>query len=832
MSVKAGSIVNRVLVAIAAMAIFISTFGKGALAETAVDTTPVDFVLILDCSESMYDNDKEGWTAQATEDFVKLIGTENVRLAVIALGHDYGSDAYPVGQSDPKSRNRVKIAFPLSDATDDAREKAAAVIEEVTSQKRQPNELETMTPIGYALQAAIEILEEGDSADEKAAIILLSDGQVDGQTDYVQKGNKKDFKSIDEACDNAADHKWPIYCMELNYNNSNREGDGKPGIGYHQMRENIPSRTGTEPFEVESADKAKDKLRQIYNSFFEIPEDDQEEDSGIVKIPAKVPFTVGEMTAEKTVFLYGDVKQLESIGLISPDGTKTETYKSAQGNVKEKLRKIIFDDKSVVVKMVMPQEGEWILDLKGSGNVTLEYETVSLKQMHLVLESDRDGNDNHVSGEAVQFNAYFEYADVRYESADFFNKYPAVLHAGEQMVKMNSTENGYECSYQFPKMGTYPTYVQVDAPLFKNGYIRSGELTFNVENTQTRTNGEIPEQTCGVNESTAPLDLSKYFDAGDGDDLTYTIIKGPRDDFEYELSDDILILKAHETSKVFKLSAIASDGSGERGAEQKIQFVVINQPLQLLKSNGEQISLIAGSQEASDWILKAINADKNADTATFLWSEYFSDPDGATPDVRIIEDSNDGVVSYEQNNEGVTFKALKAGKAEYTIVAIDGNTDNVSQFIFLDINSATLIWKAVDDFKWILIPVVILFAAIIIGLIVTVFGRKIYGTWSITYSSGEFLENADISSYEGCNRSVVPIDNILNALHYDGDFPDVELVAGSIIKQKVYIRKMESMERVEYNGSELDDLSVKLEIKYGDSICLNKDGNALTLARR
>ena len=115
-------------------------------------------------------------------------------------------------------------------------------------------------------------------------------------------------------------------------------------------------------------------------------------------------------------------------------------------------------------------------------------------------------------------------------------------------------------------MGTYPTYVQVDAPLFKNGYIRSGELTFNVENTQTRTNGEIPEQTCGVNESTAPLDLSKYFDAGDGDDLTYTIIKGPRDDFEYELSDDILILKAHETSKVFKLSAIASDGSGERGA--------------------------------------------------------------------------------------------------------------------------------------------------------------------------------------------------------------------------------------------------------------------------
>ena len=195
---------KRLFAAIIAMLVIISTLGRGVYAETAKDSTYVDFVLVLDCSESMFDNDVEGWTAQAAEDFVNLIGTENVRLAVIAMGHDYGSDAYPVGQSDKYSRNKVKVAFPLTDATDEAREEAAKAIREVTSQKMAPGESETMTPIGYALQAAMEVLENGNSADKNAAIILLSDGQVDGQTDYVEKGNKKDFKSINEACDIAA----------------------------------------------------------------------------------------------------------------------------------------------------------------------------------------------------------------------------------------------------------------------------------------------------------------------------------------------------------------------------------------------------------------------------------------------------------------------------------------------------------------------------------------------------------------------------------------------------------------------------------------------------
>ena len=165
-------------------------------ADTVKDDTTIDFVLVLDCSGTMRDNDPERWTEAAAKEFVNILGTENVRLAVIAMGHDYGNDAYPVGQSDNWSRNRVKVAFPLQNIGGSGeKSEAKEIIHDVTNQESG----KTMTPIGYALQAAYEILEEGEAADDNAAVILLSDGQVDGQTDYVERGNTKDFKSIDDA---------------------------------------------------------------------------------------------------------------------------------------------------------------------------------------------------------------------------------------------------------------------------------------------------------------------------------------------------------------------------------------------------------------------------------------------------------------------------------------------------------------------------------------------------------------------------------------------------------------------------------------------------------
>ena len=798
-------------------------------ADTVKDDTTIDFVLVLDCSGTMRDNDPEHWTEAAAKQFVNILGTENVRLAVIAMGHDYGNDAYPVGQSDPQSRNRVKVAFPLTKIGDNEQKKEAKdIIHEVTSDETRG----TMTPIGYALQAAYEILDEGEAADGQAAVILLSDGQVDGQTDYVERGNKKDFKSIDDACDRCSDRGWKIYGMELNYAGENKEGEGFGGIAYHQMRENIPGRTETEPFEVKSAEDASQKLLEIYTNYM-----GKKPPEPPVPFTDKKEFTVGEMTAELSLILEGDISLLDSVELVSPKGTTREIYETAKGDVDEKLRKVYYSDRSVVITMIMPEEGDWTLLLHGKEgiSITMQYTSVSLNEMNLVLTSDRDGSGADYSGQEVNFTASFEYAGIPYESAEFYKNNPAKLIVGDEKVEMESSQKGYEVSYTFLKKGTYETYAQVDSNFFKDGYRKSGTLSFNIENTQTKAKGEIPEQTCGIMESTQPIDLKQYFDAGDGDDLTFEVRKSQRDDFDYNLTQDgKLTLKAMNTSKLFKLTAVASDGSGEKGAEQKIVFRVTNQPLKLIKemtNNKETIELVVGAGDASERNLTSGDDGSASDTKVLKWSEYFSDPDGAVPEVRILEDKNDGIVTYEQTDDGVTFRALNAGEAQYTIVAIDGNAGDVSQFFMLDITAETVLGRFAGKYKVPLTALVILVIAGAIGLILNFTGRKIYGVWDID-CDGHYEKDIILSSYKCGKKAKAEIDRILSDLGMEPGFPKACLKAGNQFGKKIYASNLENMDAVFYNDMPIDDFKKKpVEIRVGGSLTLERDGRNVTFSR-
>lgn len=798
-------------------------------ADTVKDDTTIDFVLVLDCSGTMRYNDPEHWTEAAAKQFVNYLGTENVRLGVIAMGHNYGNDAYPIGQSDPESRNRIKVAFPLTKigGKGDLKQEVKDVIHEVTTNEEKG----TMTPIGYALQAAYEILDEGEAADNQAAVILLSDGQVEGQTDYVERGNKKDYKSIDDACDRCADRGWKIYGMELNYEKENKEGDGLGGIAYHQMRENIPGRTGTEPFEVTSAEEAAHKLLEIYSNYM------QQEPPEPEVFTDEKKFTVGEMTAEQTLILNGDISPLEKIILESPKGTTQEIYETAKGNVDEKLRKVDYDDRGVVIKMIMPEEGEWTLTLNGKEgiSITMEYSSVSLNEMNLVMTSDKDGEGTDYSGQEVHFNASFEYAGIPYESSDFYKNNPAKLMVGDEEVEMESTPNGYEVSYTFLKKGTYDTYAQVDSDFFKDGYRRSGTISFSIENTQTKAKGEIPELTCGISEATEPIDLKQYFDAGDGDDLTFEVRKSPRDDFDYDLTPDgKLTLKAKNTSRLFKLSVVASDGSGEKGAEQKIIFRVTNQPITLIKdmtNNKETIELVVGAGDKSERNQAAGDGGGGSDTKVLNWAEYFSDPDGAAPEVRILEDKNDGIVTYEQTDDGVTFRALKAGEAQYTIVAIDGNAGDVSQFFMLDITAETVLGRFVGKHKVPLATLVILAIGGMIGLILNSAGRKIYGVWDVD-CGGQSEQEIVLSSYKNGKKAKAEIDKLLSDIGMEPGFPKACLKAGNQFGKKIYASNLENMDAVYYNDIPIDDFKKKaVEIKVGGSLTLERDGRTVTFTR-
>lgn len=157
------------------------------------NNTPVDFVLVLDCSGSLSASDEQRLSVSAAKMFVDMLPAENARLAVVAMGNDYGANAY-VLDANSGENYQIEQAFELQNITEqEQKQQAKDVIDSVSSQVNT----NAYTQIGYALQAACKILEDGGTVSESAGIILLSDGRVSGQADGYNGGY--DYTSIDQA---------------------------------------------------------------------------------------------------------------------------------------------------------------------------------------------------------------------------------------------------------------------------------------------------------------------------------------------------------------------------------------------------------------------------------------------------------------------------------------------------------------------------------------------------------------------------------------------------------------------------------------------------------
>ena len=346
---------------------------------------PVDFVLILDGSDSMLHSDPDALYISAARMFIDMLPSENARLAVVGFGPDYGEEAYRGIQFEPEEsyRNRqVKVYYDLQSIADqDSKQTAKAA---VSRSKQETDDFPglTYTPIGYAMQTANAILEEGNSAPENAAIILLSDGRVSGQSDGYN--DALDYRSIDEASEFAASKGWPVYCLELNFDGANDSTHWRGKIGHHQMRDNIPERTDTEPIALNDPDEAERAFTEIFARFFEATETMTMESDTIEGGKASMDFTVDEMVAETNITLTGPIAEVESVELIEPDGT-SEMYNVSDGNIDNLDRKVVFEDRYISLKLIMPPDGGWTVSVYGTDGVRIGLYAVSIRELTLLL---------------------------------------------------------------------------------------------------------------------------------------------------------------------------------------------------------------------------------------------------------------------------------------------------------------------------------------------------------------------------------------------------------------------------------------------------------------
>lgn len=800
--------------------------------------TPVDFVLVLDCSGSLSASDEQRLSVSAAKMFVDMLPAENARLAVVALGNDYGANAY-VLDANSGENYQVEQAFELQNiAGQEQKQQAKSVIDEVTSQVDR----NAYTQIGYALQAACKILEDGGTVSDSASIILLSDGRVSGQADGYNGGY--DYTSIDQAKAKAKEMGWPIYCLELNYDQLNNEtgknAEGKEDyhgkIAFYQMPK-IAEETGGARIELNSPTEAQNAFSEIFAKFFDAVPTTA---SGTIQNgQVALDFDIDEMIAETNITLTGNTSEVNEIVIKNSDGKEF----SYQKDTKDENKIVTFGDKYITAKLLTPKEGKWSVIAKGTDGVEIGMYAVSIREMNLQLNAQTDllkegSNEATIpKGSQIDFTATYIYNGSPYSSETFYKGSKAFLYVEEsgQKVEMTGGEDNYQGSLQFSGSGTYTVKAIVESDKFRNEKKESGSYVFHVGNIPTETKDTIPDQETNIGGKIGPIDCSQYFTNDDGDKITYAANFDKTADMKVDFTEDgVMTIEAGHAAGDYEVSVTANDGSmdPEKPVVQTFKIKINNQTLQLKSGNTEKIYVSYNAGSMPEFLRKMTGVDKEGETS-ISWTKYFEDADGTAPIINITPQNESDAISLDYANDEFHVKALKAGKAKYKVTAEDSSDSSVVCEMNLEVesvNAKTAMWQQV---KLYVIVAVILLVVVIILLFVVFGNRKIYGIWDISGNNGKHADRKKLGASRHGKKAKCKLDNILNDLDIPSGFGNVMLVAGNNINKKVFITGLEKADEIIYNGHVISDKkrAKKLAIGKRQRITIKKNGMIVTLER-
>lgn len=823
------------------------------------DETTKDFVLVLDESGTMEGADPDNMCDSAAKMFIDMLPAENARLSIVAFGIDYGSEAAALPENyNGNGKNKVKVVFPLTDITEQsAKDQAKQAIAASREAAKNANKNNTESPVAYALAAANQLLDDGGSADDNAAIILMSDGRISGQTSDDQYDGGLNYHTVDEQANISKDHSRPIYCIELNMDGEN-DGNSYAGkVGRNAMRAVIPGITGTEAITLDDASKASEAYAQIFTRFFQAEETGISDSQTIQDGIATFNFEIKEMVAETNVTLTGNIADFESVDIINADGG-TETFNKADGNVThENGDSAIFDEKYMIMKLVTPKEGNCQIVVHGTNDVQVGLYAVSIREMNLMLSSDQNSSAEVARNTTVTFNGEYFYKGHPYDSEKVYTNYPAKLiiyqgndkdHPDEiiDTIDMKGEGTKYTAQYTFAEKGIFNAYIHVESDTFRDKYKDSGIMTFAVESKPTIAVGKIEDIELRLRQSyDQPLNAADYFDAQDGDPLTFDMAyTGPDHELGAQIDENGAIsIRAGEKSGVYNFTVTAG-ADGETPVKQTFTVTVRNSPLELkgdYKNHRDcTVNLVINGDKVPG-VLRAIGDVPKETDVTYAFADMFTDPDGDTPIVS-VEDSADydsqnndiAPMNLDEKRGTVTFSAVKTGKAGYTILAKDANEENnkeLWQRIYITIvvqDAAAFVWDSVK------VPVIgggLAILAVLAALIAVFGGRKLYGVWDVTTSNG-YENDCKLASYRSGRKAKCSLNALLNDIGVGGDFGRVEIAAGNNINKLVILKNLSGLSSVEYNGNEVDPTKVKnLAIRKGQSVTLESDSDTVTLER-
>lgn len=735
---KVGKIVIRVLLfAVLANIFLLTSYAEGV--DDGVNET-VDFVLVLDCSGSLKQTDPYYLCATACKMFLDMVPLENARVAIIAFGYDGGETYTLQGRKINNSFDlkKVHLVYNLENTAEfaDKDEVKATVDKAVQSAGSK-------TPIGTATLSAIDLLEANSSTEGNACVILLSDGMITADESYVS-----DEENADTAASIAAEHKWPIYTIQLN--DGERYGENSAETKLMKRLAEI-SGAGEDgfctltSFSQGNTDVSRAFLN-IFNRFVFGGQGDVQiniaDSNGVVERKLDVPV----LTSETTVVISGD--SVDKVEVINPVG---ETRAITSEINEQKLVAYVERNNYVCIKLICPSEGTWVIRAYGDPNASIAMYDCSMKDLDLVLNSSEPDPEKILSkNDNVTFSAYFAYHDFELLTSNYYaQKQPSLVVTNsvtnqKTEYPMESSASGYSLTLPMSQIGegAFSVSARLMDDMFRNGAKWSNPVALRTENLPvTMTDPVLADMSGYINTTLDRVDLYSHISNPDGDPLECKIecLSDRTAEFNCTIDDKgYLSIESGLNVGEFNVQlAVKDNDMTDYLLFEPFTLTVTERPFEFGEMDDIELWV-----DAYSW------QEMGAESTEHNLDDYYYDPDGLPMKIESIDyGGGEEFFSVTQNGTMLSFAPVTKGDAVVTVTVSDGYTTQSQSFEVNVVSGKAMFWAH----NWIYFALIaVAIALVVIVIVITSKLTRVKGEWDIKISEGcESLEvqGLDIANF-------------------------------------------------------------------------------------
>lgn len=706
-------------------------------AELETVSNVMDFVLLLDCSNSGNDTDKEERYVDACKSFIDKLPVQDVRVAIVTFG-------YYINESWKNSfdEKQIHTLLSLSDLDNNSsfRENLKNQMQEAVRFGRQQKDSDhPATPLGHVLNAGVTLLEDGAALDNKAVIILVTDG-------VNQPGDKKqDDIMRDDALRTAAAHEWPVCSIQLNYSAGGYTTyNAQDANKYLQTlsRNNKLRGECQKTVTVEDC-KSPDDVYLAFVNLFNYAYGIDSPPPELVNLPYLYKVVIPSLVSETTIEVYG--KGVKSITIQQKvDDRYVDVYK-IDGSVQEQRLVAVKSDTYFSVKLILPKEGKWAAYIDGEGNAEVRVGHSNLRELGLRLSLDALGADLQAltRQDKVTATVQFYYKDIPITSNSFYADADHLAHLvvkdsqhPQEIYPMAGYVDGgylYEINLRDLAPGKIALWAHLEHEMFYTGDKFSNIVEIHLHGEGVTLISDEPRSiTAFVNQDFEPIDLTKIFLNPDKDEVAYRLECLDDSSIQFEGvvkpgSDEMVIRGGHAQGTYHMLITAKDQDSAQPVKYSGLTLEIQDRPpVANPLENGIQLWTGKVPYLQDDLVAGPLDLDLN---------ELFTEPDGQSMQFQWELISSDYLDGEMLDEHTLRLTPKSKGSAELKVIAFDGAPETavnrVELCVEVKVGSG---WVEFLSANWLLILLgLVAFIVLIVLLVIWLRDTGIKGTWEFTF---------------------------------------------------------------------------------------------------